>query len=258
MRSAEAMLEADNVTVVYEGGFTALNRASVRLAAGAVTGLIGPNGAGKSTLFGVLAGAVRPVGGEVRLAGEVVTQHGPVWRARRGLARTFQLSRELSSLTVLENILVARPHAPGERLTSLLTSWRAVRDDENAAVEKARDLLQRVDLWKLADAPAGTLSGGQKKLLEICRALMLDPQIVLMDEPSAGVNPTRISEIVEFVQVLRREGTTFGLVEHNMGMVRDLCDHVYVLAEGQVLTEGRFDEVITNAQVASAYLGAQP
>jgi ABC-type branched-subunit amino acid transport system ATPase component len=146
----------------------------------------------------------------------------------------------------------------GERVTSLLWSRRAVRDEEAAAVEKARALLQRVDLWKLADALAGTLSGGQKKLLEICRALMLDPRVVLMDEPSAGVNPTRIGEIVDFVQALRQDGTTFGLVEHNMGMVRALCDHVYVLAEGRVLTEGSFDEVIGNAEVASAYLGAQP
>jgi ABC-type branched-subunit amino acid transport system ATPase component len=252
------MLEADSVSVVYEGGFTALNSASVRLAAGAVTGLIGPNGAGKSTLFGVLAGAVRPVSGEVRLAGETVTRHGPVWRARRGLARTFQLSRELSSLTVLENVLVATPDMRGESILSLVFARRAIRDEEAAAVEKARALLQRVDLWKLADAPAGTLSGGQKKLLEICRALMLDPRIVLMDEPSAGVNPTRIGEIVEFVQALRQEGTTFGLVEHNMGMVRVLCDHVYVLAEGRVLTQGRFDEVIANTEVASAYLGTQP
>jgi ABC-type branched-subunit amino acid transport system ATPase component len=252
------MLEADNVSVIYEGGFKALNGASVRIAAGAVTGLIGPNGAGKSTLFGVLAGAVRPVAGEVRLSGEAVTQHGPAWRAQRGLARTFQLSRELSSLSVLENVLVAQPNMRGERVTSLLWSRRAVRDEEAAAVEKARALLQRVDLWKLADALAGTLSGGQKKLLEICRALMLDPRVVLMDEPSAGVNPTRIGEIVDFVQALRQDGTTFGLVEHNMGMVRALCDHVYVLAEGRVLTEGSFDEVIGNAEVASAYLGAQP
>lgn len=251
------MLEADDVSVVYEGGFKALNRASVRLAAGAVTGLIGPNGAGKSTLFGVLAGAVRPVAGDVRLAGETVTRHGPAWRARRGLARTFQLSRELSSLTVLENVLVAQPQMRGEGVLSLLWGRRAARNEEAAAVEKARALLQRVDLWKLADAPAGTLSGGQKKLLEICRALMLDPQIVLMDEPSAGVNPTRIGEIVEFVQTLRQEGTTFGLVEHNMSMVRALCDHVYVLAEGRVLTEGSFDKVIANTEVASAYLGAQ-
>jgi ABC-type branched-subunit amino acid transport system ATPase component len=251
------MLEADNVSVVYEGGFKALNGASVRLSAGAVTGLIGPNGAGKSTLFGVLAGAVRPASGEVRLQGETVTRHGPAWRARRGLARTFQLSRELSSLTVLENVMVAQPEMRGENLVSLIWQRRAVRQQETAAVEKARALLQRVDLWKLADAPAGTLSGGQKKLLEICRALMLDPKIVLMDEPSAGVNPTRIGEIVEFVQALRQEGTTFGLVEHNMGMVRALCDHVYVLAEGRVLTEGSFDEVIAHTDVASAYMGAQ-
>jgi len=251
------MLEARDVSVVYEGGFTALAGASVTLAAGRVTGLIGPNGAGKSTLFGVLAGAVRAAGGEVRLAGEAVTRHGPVWRARRGLARTFQLSRELASLSVLENVLVAKPAMSGERLLSLVFARGAVRREEDAAHEKARALLQRVDLWKLADVPAGSLSGGQKKLLEICRALMLDPRIVLMDEPSAGVNPTRIGEIVEFVKALREEGTTFGLVEHNMGMVRALCDHVYVLAEGRVLTEGSFDHVIADTQVASAYLGAQ-
>jgi ABC-type branched-subunit amino acid transport system ATPase component len=251
------MLEADDVNVVYEGGFKALNGASVRLVAGAVTGLIGPNGAGKSTLFGVLAGAVRPASGNVRLGGEDVTRRGPAWRAHRGLARTFQLSRELSSLTVLENVLVAQPNMRGESVVSLILHRGPVRLQEQAAVEKARALLLRVDLWKLADAPAGTLSGGQKKLLEICRALMLDPKIVLMDEPSAGVNPTRISEIVEFVQVLRQEGTTFGLVEHNMGMVRALCDHVYALAEGRVLTQGRFEEVIAHAEVASAYMGAK-
>jgi ABC-type branched-subunit amino acid transport system ATPase component len=251
------MLEAVDVSVVYEGGFTALNGASVTLAGGAVTGLIGPNGAGKSTLFGVLAGAVVPAKGDVLLAGEAVTRHGPVWRAQRGLARTFQLSRELASLTVLENVLVAQPQMRGERLLALLFARRAVKTEEDAAHDKARALLRRVDLWKLADAPAGTLSGGQKKLLEICRALMLDPRIVLMDEPSAGVNPTRIGDIVEFVQALRQEGTTFGLVEHNMAMVRALCDRVYVLAEGRVLTEGRFDDVITNAEVASAYLGTQ-
>ncbi|MBR1217735.1 ABC transporter ATP-binding protein [Bradyrhizobium sp. U87765 SZCCT0131] len=252
------MLEADNVSVVYEGGFKALNGVSVRLAAGAVTALIGPNGAGKSTLFGVLAGAVRPVAGDVRLGGQTVTRHGPAWRARRGLARTFQLSSELSSLTVLENLLVARPHARGERLASLVFARGAMRDEEAAGIDKARALLQRVDLWRLADAPAGTLSGGQKKLLELCRALMLDPRIVLMDEPSAGVNPTRISEVVAFVQALRQEGVTFGLVEHNMAMVRALSDHVYVLTEGQVLTEGRFDNVIADTQVASAYLGTLP
>jgi ABC-type branched-subunit amino acid transport system ATPase component len=251
------MLEAVDVSVVYEGGFRALGGASVRLAQGAVTGLIGPNGAGKSTLFGVLAGAIRPASGEVRLAGEAITAHGPAWRARRGIARTFQLSRELASLTVLENVLVAQPDAPGEKLAALVFARGAVRAAEEAAIARARALLQRVDLWKLADAPAGTLSGGQKKLLEICRALMLSPRLVLMDEPSAGVNPTRIGEIIDFVQALRAEGMSFGLVEHNMAMVRQLCDHVTVLAEGRVLTEGRFDDVIANAEVASAYLGMQ-
>lgn len=251
------MLEARNVRVVF-GGFQALDGASVRLPAGVVTGIIGPNGAGKSTLFGVLAGAVETASGEVLLEGRSVGRHGPVWRARHGLTRTFQLSRELAALSVLENVLLARPNAPGEGVFSALFSRSAVRAAEEVAIEKARSLLSRVDLWRLANAPAGALSGGQKKLLELCRALMLDPRIVLLDEPSAGVNPTRIGEITEFIRTLQQEGMSFGMVEHNMDMIRSLCDRVYVLAEGRVLTEGRFDDVVNNPQVSSAYLGSQP
>jgi ABC-type branched-subunit amino acid transport system ATPase component len=251
------MLEARNVRVVF-GGFQALDRASIRLPAGVVTGIIGPNGAGKSTLFGVLAGAVEAASGEVLLEGQPITRHNPAWRARHGLTRTFQLSRELAGLSVLENVLLARRNARGEGVFSALFSRSAMRAAEEAAIEKARSLLARVDLWRLANSSAGALSGGQKKLLELCRALMLDPRIVLLDEPSAGVNPTRIGEITEFVRTLQQEGMTFGMVEHNMDMIRSLCDRVYVLAEGRVLTEGHFDEVVDNAQVASAYLGGQP
>jgi ABC-type branched-subunit amino acid transport system ATPase component len=251
------MLEAREIRVRF-GGFQALDGVSVRLPTGVGTGFIGPNGAGKSTLFGVLAGAVGAASGEVMLEGQPVTMHGPVWRARHGLTRTFQLSRELSGLSVLENVLLARPDALGEGVMSALFARRAIRAAEEAAIEKARRLLERVDLWRLANVSAGALSGGQKKLLELCRALMLDPRIVLLDEPSAGVNPTRIAEITEFIRTLQQEGMTFGMVEHNMDMIRSLCDRVYVLAEGRVLTEGRFDEVVTDPQVASAYLGSQP
>ncbi|MGF9762338.1 ABC transporter ATP-binding protein [Microvirga sp. 0TCS3.31] len=251
------MLEARNVRVNF-GGFQALDDASVRLPAGVVTGIIGPNGAGKSTLFGVLAGAVETTSGEVLLEGQPITRHNPAWRARHGLTRTFQLSRELAGLSVLENVLLARPNALGEGVFGALFSRPAMRAAEEAAIEKARLLLARVDLWRLSNVSAGALSGGQKKLLELCRALMLDPRIVLLDEPSAGVNPTRIGEITEFIRTLQQEGMSFGMVEHNMGMIRSLCDRVYVLAEGRVLTEGRFDDVIDNPQVASAYLGGQP
>jgi ABC-type branched-subunit amino acid transport system ATPase component len=251
------MLEARHVRVDF-GGFQALDGASVRLPAGVVTGIIGPNGAGKSTLFGVLAGAVEAASGEVLLEGQPITRHNPVWRARHGLTRTFQLSRELAGLSVLENVLLARPNALGEGVFGALFSRSAMRAAEEAAIEKARRLLARVDLWRLANASAGALSGGQKKLLELCRALMLDPRIVLLDEPSAGVNPTRIGEITEFIRTLQQEGMSFGMVEHNMGMIRSLCDRVYVLAEGRMLAEGRFDDVIDNPQVASAYLGGQP
>ena len=250
------MLEGHDLTVTYDG-FKALDGVSVQLPSGSVTGLIGPNGAGKSTLFSVLAGSVAPSGGHVHFKGRDVTKAGPIVRARLGLGRSFQLSRDLAGLTVLENLMIAKAQHEGESVFSALFRRKALRIQEAETVERAHAMLKRVDLWRLADQPSGALSGGQKKLLDLCRVLMLEPAFILLDEPSAGVNPTRIGEITDFIQSLREDGVSFGMVEHNMGMISALCDKVYALAEGRVLTSGSFAEVTSNDNVARAYLGTE-
>lgn len=248
------MLEGRNLEVSY-GGFKALDRVSVKLEPGTVTGLIGPNGAGKSTLFSVLAGSVRPRRGDVVFEGQSITRLLPVARARLGIGRSFQLSRDLAGLTVLENLLIASSGSRHDTVTSALFRRAAFRLEQERNVEKARALLERVDLWRHADSASNALSGGQKKLLDLCRVLMREPKLILLDEPSAGVNPTRVGEITEFIQALRGEGITFGMVEHNMTMISTLCDRVYALAEGKVIAHGSFDEVVSNDEVANAYLG---
>ncbi|KAA0972151.1 ABC transporter ATP-binding protein [Aureimonas fodinaquatilis] len=248
------MLEGRNLTVTYDG-FKALDGVSVQLKPGMVTGLIGPNGAGKSTLFSVLAGSVIPTTGQVYFNDEDITSRPPVIRARLGLGRSFQLSRDLAGLTVVENLLVAQPERQFEGIGAALFRRNAIRHRQEIMIEKARELLSRVDLWRLADQPSAALSGGQKKLLDLCRVLMLEPRFILLDEPSAGVNPTRIAEITEFIRSLVAEGISFGMVEHNMGMVAALCDQVYALAEGRLVAHGTFEEVTANDDVARAYLG---
>lgn len=251
----DAVLTATHVSVSF-GGVRALDDVSLGLRAGRITGLVGPNGAGKSSLFNVLAGTLHPQRGTVTLHGRDITRLAVHARAHAGIGRTFQLSRELDSLSVLENLLLAAPAQRGESIAGALFSRRSVRRAEERAAEQALSLLARVRLTHLADEPAGVLSGGQKKLLELCRALMLEPSILLLDEPAAGVNPTLVGELGEFILDLRNEGKTFGIVEHNMELMAALCDHVYVLAEGRVLTEGTFDAVIADARVQEAYLGA--
>ncbi|KAF1021633.1 MAG: Lipopolysaccharide export system ATP-binding protein LptB [Paracidovorax wautersii] len=252
--SGSDLLVAQGIRVGF-GGFVALDGVDLRFARGASTGIVGPNGAGKSTLFNVLGGQQARHGGRVLLDGADITGWPAHRRARAGLTRTFQISRELGALTVLENLLLAAPAQPGEGLLGAWLGRAAARQAEEAAVERARALLERIGLWRLADAPADTLSGGQKKLLELCRALMLEPRLVLLDEPAAGVNPVRVGEIVDFIRALQAEGMSFGIVEHNMDMIAALCEPVYVLAQGQVLLRGRFEDVVANPQVAQAYLG---
>ena len=237
------------------GGFRALAGCSLEIARGSITGIIGPNGAGKSTLFNVLGGLIAPESGDVAFEGRSILGLRADERARIGLVRTFQISRELGELTVLENMLLASPSQSGESVWRSLLLPGRVRAEERAAMDKARALLGQVDLGPLADEPARNLSGGQKKLLEISRALMQQPEIILLDEPAAGVSPVMIQVLGETILRLRAQGITFAIIEHDMDVIAKLCDPIYVLAEGRTLTRGTFREVVANQQVMHAYLG---
>jgi len=237
------------------GGVQALKDATVEVPRGSVTAIVGPNGAGKTTLFNVLCGLHPPDSGRIMLDGSDVTAMPMHLRAARGMTRTFQISRELGELTVAENLLLARQDQTGERLLPALLGVASIRREESLALLEVRSLLERVGLWSLADMPARVLSGGQKKLLELARALMTRPKLLLLDEPAAGVNPTLVKELIGFIRVLRDEGLTIVIVEHNMDMVAAIGDPVYVLAEGSVLTHGSFAEISGDRRVIDAYLG---
>jgi len=237
------------------GGFRALAGCSLDIARGSITGIIGPNGAGKSTLFNVLGGLLAPESGDVTFEGRSILGLRADERARIGLVRTFQISRELGELTVLENMLLASPRQSGESVWRALFMPGRVRAEERAAAGKARALLGEVDLWPLANEPAKNLSGGQKKLLEISRALMLEPKLILLDEPTAGVSPAMTEALARTILRLRGAGLTFAIIEHDMDVIARLCAPIFVLAEGRTLMQGSFREVASNGEVMSAYLG---
>ena len=248
------MLRAQNVVKSF-GGFRALNGCDLEIRPRSITGIIGPNGAGKSTLFNIVAGLMPPDAGSITLEGRSVTGLRPDQLARHGLVRTFQISRELGELTVLENMLLGQPGQTGEEVWANFFRGKRVFEEETRAVAKARALLEQVDLWGLANEPARNLSGGQKKLLEISRALMLDPKIILLDEPTAGVSPTMTQTLGKTITDLRSRGLTFAIIEHDMDVIAEHCDPIYVLAEGRTLTSGTFREVSANGDVMQAYLG---
>ena len=237
------------------GAVRVLHEVELDAATGMITGIIGPNGAGKSTLLYVIGGLLKPDTGRIILEGVDITAVVPYKRALRGLVRTFQISRELGELTVLENLLFARPNQTGESVWKAFALPRRVRREERAAADRAHAILERVGLWRLADQPARGLSGGQKKLLELCRALMLDPKVVLLDEPAAGLSPPMRAEISRVIQTLCDEGITFVIVEHDMDMVASICERIYVFAEGTNLTCGSFKEIAADRRVVDAYLG---
>lgn len=221
-----------------------------------MTGLIGPNGAGKTTSFNCISGFVRPDGGTITFDGADITGMAPHRVARRRLTRTFQIPQELSSLTVLENLVLAYPRQAGERLWENWFRPGLVARDERAAVARAGEMLELVALTELAYDPAGTLSGGQRKLLELARALMADPVMILLDEPGAGVNPTLVRRLVGYIRAIQQDlGVTFLVIAHDMDLIAQLCDPVIVMAAGRVLTSGHADDVLSNEQVQAAYLG---
>ena len=220
-----------------------------------LTGLIGPNGAGKSTLFNAISGLYRPDAGSVRLGGRDVTGLAPERLVAAGLVRSFQLARGFPKLSVFQHLMLYGADQPGERLLPALLGAAGVRRREAELAERARGIATRLRLDHVLDNPVTALSGGQKKLVEIGRALMADPKVLLLDEPMAGVNPTLADEIAAHLVALNRDGLTICLIEHDMALIKRLCDPVIVMAEGKVLTQGAFDAVAADERVQEAYLG---
>jgi ABC-type branched-subunit amino acid transport system ATPase component len=219
------------------------------------TGLIGPNGAGKSTLFNAISGLYRPKGGKVRIGATEATGLAPEKLVAAGLVRSFQLARGFPKLSVYQHLMLYGAHQPGESLLPALFGSRAASHREAELAERAFGIARRLRLDHVLDNPVTALSGGQKKLVEIGRALMADPKILLLDEPMAGVNPTLADEIAGHLIALNRDGLTICLIEHDMALIKRLCDPVIVMAEGKVLTQGTFDEVASDSRVQEAYLG---
>lgn len=236
------------------GGVRAVAGVSIAMRAGHITGLIGPNGAGKSTTLAMLAGTLAPSAGRIVFAGDDISALPAYKRAQLGLIRTFQLSSEFKQMTVLENLLVAVPGNPGDSLTGSLFRRRRSRAFEREALVYAADLLERFRLAQYGDTLAGALSGGQRRLVEIMRALMAKPRMLLLDEPMAGVHPRLAIEIGEHLLRLRDEGLSIVMVEHELSIVDQLCEPVIVLAEGRVLSEGTMAELRTRQDVVDAYL----
>ena len=252
------MLEVRELSRSF-GGVRAVDGATFAVERGSITSLIGPNGAGKSTLFNIVAGYLRGDSGFVLFDGRRIDRLPPYRVARLGLVRTFQTARGLGRLTVLENVVLAAPGHPGERLGGAWLRRRASREFERRARERALELLELVRLDGLAGDYAGTLSGGQRKLLDFARVLMLEPELMLLDEPMAGVTPVLREQLLGHILDLRREtGVTFLLVEHDMDVVMRASDRVIVLANGRVICEGGPDEVRRDPRVIDAYLGAHP
>jgi ABC-type branched-subunit amino acid transport system ATPase component len=247
-----ALLEVRGLRRSFDG-VVAVDGFDVDVAEGTITALIGPNGAGKTTAFQCISGVLRADGGTVTFAGQDVTGWRPDRVTRAGMVRSFQIARGIPRLSVMENLMLYAPDQPGERVaTALVGGGRAA---EEAAREVAAAIAHRLGLLRLGNEPAASLSGGQKKLLEIGRALMARPRMILLDEPVAGVNPTLVGEIADHLRALRDEGMTFLVIEHHMDMVAQLCDPVVVMSEGRVLTQGSFAKVADDPAVQEAYMG---
>ena len=248
------LLEIREVTRRFHG-IHALNGVTLDVQAGGITGLIGPNGAGKTTLFNCISGLVPPDGGRIVFDGQDIGGRRPDRITRTGLVRTFQIARGCPRMTVRENLLLYGAAQPGEHLLAALLRTRPMLAREAELQARAEAIASRLRLAPVLDNPAANLSGGQKKLLEIGRALMTEPKLILLDEPLAGVNPTLAREISERLTEIAADGVTLLLIEHQMDMIARLCRHVIVMAEGRRLVEGTFAEVANNIEVQDAYMG---
>ncbi len=248
------MLQVQAVSCQY-GGFTAVDHVSLSLQAGEILGIAGTNGAGKSTLFAAIAGQQTASAGSIHFDGAEITAMAPYLRAQRGLVRTFQVPREFKSLTVHENLLAAAPNAQGEQLFAALIHTAARRHREQLLTEKADGILAFLNLSRVRDTLAQQLSGGQKKLLELGRVLMLDPRCILLDEPFAGVNPVLIEEICQHVHTLNNQGIAFIVIEHHLQALKSLAQRLIVMDRGIVLAQGDPQTVLDDPRVQVAYMG---
>jgi branched-chain amino acid transport system ATP-binding protein len=248
------MLEVRSVSKSFSG-VMAVDGVSASVKRGEIVGLIGPNGAGKTTLFNLIAGSLRPSAGHILLNGQPIEKTPPHSRIRLGLGRTFQIPRPFGAMTVLENVVFAAQRQTGERILPNWFSPHRVAADERRNVEKAKSLLELVTLGNLEREPARVLSGGQRKLLELARILMADPEIILLDEPAAGVNPSLLEIIVAKIAEINRRGVTCLIIEHNMELVSRLCARVMVMAGGRIMCEGAPEVVSRDPRVIEAFLG---
>ena len=240
----------------FFGGLHAVNNVSLEIKQGSITGLIGPNGAGKTTLFNIIAGHIKPTSGSAELDGESITNMLPHELFYKGLLRTFQIAQEFTTLTVLENLMMVPGRQKGENLVNIWFNNSGVLKQEEENRSKAIEVIDFLNLSHLTQELAGNLSGGQKKLLELGRTMMVDAKLVLLDEVGAGVNRTLLNEIVEAIIRLNKEKNyTFCMIEHDMELISKLCNPVIVMAEGAILFQGAAQEVISNEEVIEAYLG---
>ena len=249
------MIVVEDVSKLF-GGNHAVDGATLKIDEGSITGLIGPNGAGKTTLFNVVAGVLKPSGGRVLMDGEDITGLAPHQLFHKGLLRTFQIAHEFSSMTVRENLMMVPGGQSGEQLWNSWFGRGKIAAEEASLLKKADEVLEFLTIDHLKDEKAGNLSGGQKKLLELGRTMMVDARIVFLDEVGAGVNRTLLNTIGDAIIRLNKErGYTFVVIEHDMDFIGRLCDPVICMAEGKVLAEGTLDEIKANEQVIEAYLG---
>lgn len=250
------MLEIEDLQKSF-GGVKAVNRCSLKVKQGSITGLIGPNGAGKTTLFNLITGFYRPDGGAIWFLKDRIDGLPPHRVARRAIARTFQIPRELKEMTVLENMMLIPPGQKGEKVWNSFFRPAQVRRQEREIMQKALLVLEFVELIRLRNEYAQSLSSGQKKLLELARTLMSDPKMILLDEPGAGVNPTLMRKLIRNIQELREQGKTFFLIEHDMDLIMNLCDRVIVMDKGRHLAEGSPADIKKDERVMEAYLGGK-
>ncbi len=249
------MIKVEDLRKTF-GGFHAVDGASLEITEGSITGLIGPNGAGKTTLFNVIAGVLPPTSGRVTMAGEDITGLPPHELFHKGLLRTFQIAHEFSSMSCRENLMMVPAGQTGETLWNTWFGRKRIADEERALRAQADEVLEFLTIEHLADHKAGQVSGGQKKLLELGRTMMVDAKIVFLDEVGAGVNRTLLNTIGDAIIRLNKErGYTFVVIEHDMDFIERLCDPVICMAEGKVLAEGTLAEIKANEQVIEAYLG---